>query len=631
MTTMIEHLVPQQLVHANLVPRTRAFPSPATWRDQILYFLLPDRFSDGNEDARALFDRHNPAAFRAPDKAAWMAAGTRFQGGTIRGIASKLDYLQGLGVTALWVGALWRQRPDLQTYHGYGIQNFLDIDPRFGTRQDLRDLVDAAHDRGLYVLLDVIYNHTGNNWFYRADGGAPAESLPYNPGGYALHGWRSASGTSIGVPASLDDGVWPQDFQNPDWYTRAGAIRDIGWDPHPGEDPLDPGLEFRRGDFFNLKDLKLNEREYPSGQVLNSLIRVYEYWIALTDCDGFRIDTVKHVSKEASRNFCGAIHEYAESIGKENFLLLGEVTGGADMAHNYLEIFGRNIDAALDIGEPGKRLAAMVKGFWDPALFFSQYSGHDILGSHRETGRYHVSVLDDHDMVGRDGKHRFAAGNEIAERHAQAAHAVGAQLTTIGIPCIYYGSEQALDGTEARHDPAIEPLTAQGQVPSADRYIREAMFGGEFGAFETRGCHFFDPAHPAYVRIAAIARLRNRVDPIGRALRRGRQYWREVADSLAGPFRLAGAGGVVAWSRILLDQEVLMVLNANGTQSQGRFITVDGSFHQPGDALAFLYRGDWSDAELRTTPNQTTKVKRVEDGRLAVSVDLPPAGMAILA
>ena len=81
-----------------------------------------------------------------------------------------------------------------------------------------------------------------------------------------------------------------------------------------------------------VRPIRIDKR---AAQVLSSLIKVYQYWIALTDCDGFRVDTVKHVSFEASRNFCGAIHEYTESIGKENFLILGEVAGGAGMEKNY--------------------------------------------------------------------------------------------------------------------------------------------------------------------------------------------------------------------------------------------------------------------------------------------------------
>jgi glycosidase len=316
-------------------PLEKVHPSPIAWRDQVLYFLLPDRFSDGKEDSKTLFERSNPAQFRASDKEKWMKDDTKFQGGTIEGIGSKLDYLNDLGVTTLWIGPIFQQRCDLETYHGYGIQNFLDVDTRFGTRQDLRNLVDAAHDRGMYIILDIIYNHMGNNWFYMDEATAePREMLPYRfQPPHSVHGWHSSQGKSISEIKTLEDGIWPEEFQNFDWYTRAGQI--VEWEPKPWEDPMHPDAEFRRGDFFDLKDLNLNKDE-----VLNTVIQVYQYWIAVSDCDGYRIDAVKHLPFEVSRHFCGAIREYAESIGKENFLLVGEVTGGASMIRNYMEIFG---------------------------------------------------------------------------------------------------------------------------------------------------------------------------------------------------------------------------------------------------------------------------------------------------
>jgi len=139
------------------------------------------------------------------------------------------------------------------------------------------------------------------------------------------------------------------------------------------------------------------------------------------------ISATRHLPWEASRIFCGAIREYAECIGKQNFLLLGEITGGTEMARNYLEIFGRNINVVLDIGEPARLLAETLRGLTDACEFFELYSRCDVLGSHRETGRYHVLILDDHDMVGRE-IHRFAAHNKIKECHHQVAHAVGFQL-----------------------------------------------------------------------------------------------------------------------------------------------------------------------------------------------------------
>jgi hypothetical protein len=468
-------------------------------------------------------------------------------------------------------------------------------------------------------MLDIIYNHTGNNWFYRNENGDPmtTKSYRFSPP-HDIHGWRSGQGESIPEIADLEDGVWPEEFQNWEWYTRAGQIG--RWDANVGEDPLHPDVEFRRGDFFDLKDLNLSRDD-----TLAAVIRVYQYWIALSDCDGFRIDTVKHLPWEVSRNFCGAIHEYAESIGKENFMLLGEVTGGATTAKTYLEIFGLNVDAVLDIGEPTVQLAGFVKGQRDPQGFFGQFGGFDALGSHRLAGQYHVSILDDHDMVGRQGKHRFSAHNSIPARYEQVAHAVGVQLTTLGIPCIYYGTEQAFDGTEDRHDFNLEPGGG-----FEDRYIREAMFGGLFGAFETEKCHFFDGCHPAYLRIAAIARIRNGKDLTGLALRRGRQYLRETSV-LNRPFSMPGAGELVAWSRIFRDREVVAAINTNGTENRGAYVTVDAIIHPPGSCLQVLYRGDWSDAELQNPPTSETVTVEEFKGRSALRLDLPPAGMVILA
>jgi glycosidase len=634
MHTIVEPESPPDLARASLMPRGSAVhPSPDDWRDQVLYFLLPDRFSDGGEGARRLFDRSQAAAHRRLARGDWMAAGKVFQGGTIKGIRSKLEYLRVLGATALWVGPVWKQRPDLETYHGYGIQDFLEVDPRFGTRQDLRDLVDAAHDKSMYVVLDIIYNHTGNNWYYEDGNGGVADQQRYRfDPPYRLARWRSASGQPVDAIGGRGDGVWPREFQDPEFYTRAGSIEHF--DAAEWEAPLDPRTEFRRGDFFDLKDLRVQEAvpfaDDPRAKaVVDALVHVYRYWIALTDCDGFRVDTVKHVSFEASRNFCGAIREYAEAIGKQNFLLLGEVAGGAGMARDYLDVFGRNLDAALDLGAPMDILSRTVKGLGDPKAFFGQFGGRDALGSHREVGRYHVSMIDDHDLIEREPKARFSAGNDTESHHLQAAHAVGMQLTTLGIPCIYYGTEQGFDGSEGYHDLSVEPRGGDGKIPFRDRYLREAMFGGTFGAFATSACHFFDPDHPTYLRIAAIARVVEEPGRIGMALRRGRQYARDVKvfSIYQGPQQ----GELIAWSRLLFDQEVVMALNTNGAAARGGLVTVDRELHPSGRRLFVRYHSHWSDGQLRTPPRSEAAQVIDDGGRSAVRVGLPPAGMIILA
>src|SRR5262245_40918851 len=129
---------------ASLTRRTFT-PSPAAWEDQVLYFLLLDRFSDGNENGGYRDEADRPVhegstpLYRAADSTkidyeAWFRAGGGWQGGTLKGLKSKLGYLRRLGITALWVSPVFKQVAFEPTYHGYGIQNFLDVDPHFGTR-----------------------------------------------------------------------------------------------------------------------------------------------------------------------------------------------------------------------------------------------------------------------------------------------------------------------------------------------------------------------------------------------------------------------------------------------------------------------------------------------------------------
>ncbi|MEJ2069007.1 MAG: alpha-amylase family glycosyl hydrolase [Syntrophobacterales bacterium] len=161
--------------------RLSYYRSPGDWQDQVLYFLLPDRFNDGKSDSRPLLTRPEIVALRSEAERPewnwhnWAESGKRWQGGTIWGIEQQLDYLEGLGITALWVGPVLKQRARLNTYHGYGIQDFLEVDPRFGTREDLLALTQAAHGRSMYIILDIILNHGGDCWGYVPCGSPPAD------------------------------------------------------------------------------------------------------------------------------------------------------------------------------------------------------------------------------------------------------------------------------------------------------------------------------------------------------------------------------------------------------------------------------------------------------------------------
>ncbi len=202
-------------------------PSPVDWRNEVLYFLLPDRFSDGNEHRRPLLTRDEIIALRREQNRPdwnwknWAESGKRWQGGTINGIRGKLDYLKGLGITTIWVGPVFKQRVRKDTYHGYGIQDFLEVDPRFGTRRDLIDLVKEAHSKDIKIILDVIMNHSGDNWGY---------VRPHRP----LHE------TEGGSPDYLE---WPNFYGNPN-------------DPDKRDWRLSWKNEKKWGQFFNIDNFK---------------------------------------------------------------------------------------------------------------------------------------------------------------------------------------------------------------------------------------------------------------------------------------------------------------------------------------------------------------------------------------
>jgi len=205
------------------------YPSPVDWAGEVLYFLLPDRFSDGLDKGRPAFNFSRPPSNARPAGFLWNkwaeGGGGRWQGGTIKGIQSRLDYLSDLGITAVWIGPVFKQRRHTNEYHGYAVQNFLDVDPHFGTRRDLIDLVIAAHDLKICVILDVVFNHSGHNWDY-ADGRVDPPYLAF-PAYYEMGPWIDGTGRQTSVIGSdREAGVWPRQLQHAEYYTRAGQSPD---------------------------------------------------------------------------------------------------------------------------------------------------------------------------------------------------------------------------------------------------------------------------------------------------------------------------------------------------------------------------------------------------------------------
>lgn len=554
MTTSIRD--PQVQVTINAVrssSRTkRVMPSPEDWRDLVIYFLLVDRFNNPANAPRST-QASPPIAFDAPYGS--------FQGGTIEGVTQKLDYLKDLGVGAIWISPVLcnvqslNGQPNDGTYHGYGIQNFLRIDPRMVSNpenadEELINLIEKAHDRGIYIILDIVLNHAGDVFSYDLAGQGKANFRGANP--YPIY-WRDENGkprqdwqNTVPIPnPPLDATVFPDELRQ-DWcFRREGTNPDLANSPY--------------GDFETLKQFRTEDANVGS-----LLIRIHQYLIAKYDIDGFRIDTLKYLNAQFAYNFGNAIREFALSIGKKNFFTYGEVY---DQDAKIAQFIGRNtqstsdsvgVDAALDFPLFFK-LPSVAKGSLAPSEIAQMYQNRkktfeNIVSSHGEASRYFVTFIDNHDQTNRfyflDPNHRF---------DDQLTLAIACLFSLPGIPCLYYGTEQGLHG-----------------IGNQDLNVREALWGS---------ANAFSTSHPFYQHIQALTTLRQECAP----LRYGRFYFRPISGDRNHFSVSSTAPGVLSYSRILNDQEVVIVANTNTNLSLSLACIVDEGLNSPGTQLQILY------------------------------------------
>ena len=316
------------------------------------------------------------------------------------------------------------------------------------------------------------------------------------------------------------------------------------------------------------------------------------------------------MGEESLRTFCDVIREFAQSIGKENFLLVGEIGGSREHAWEVVERTG--LDAALGIEDVPGKLERMVTGYADPADYFSLFRNWVLEepAGHRWYRNQVVTLVDDHDQVRKGGaKWRFCGDGRFRDL---AFNVLAVQLTTMGIPCIYYGSEQGFD--------------SGGRPGGSDLVLRENMFGGRFGGLCTQGRHFFNEDGDLYRALAALIELRKKLLP----LRRGRQVLHHISGDgvhFGLPHRLGERmRSLVCWSRLLVDQEVLVALNTDEGQPVTAYSTVAPTFRVEGDQFHRIF---WYAPKPGAAPPPSLTVERRDGGPLAVRMTLPPAGFAI--
>lgn len=565
-------------VGGRMVTMRKPFPSPDDWRDLPIYFAMIDRFN-------------NPIAM--PHGNPWNEPYNSFQGGTFEGIRQRLNYIQNLGFRALWLSPVLKNCSyNPYSYHGYGIQNFLAVEPRFSSdpakarrdphfvENELERLVDEAHARGIYVIFDIVLNHTGDVFEYTGFGSiAPWVREPYRVA------WRDVDGSPRSdwpepPPDVLPDAaILPVELRKNEYFRRRGQ----------GDET--------NGDFSSLKELVTDYLEedpvygetYP---VRETLIRVYQYLLARFDPDGFRIDTLKYVEPQFALEFGNGIREYALSIGKKNFFTFGEVYDNEDMISRYI---GRNssessdligVDAALDF-PLFFRLPDVVKGQLPPTKLSEMYAyrhkaQRGIISSQGEASNYFVTFLDNHDQY-----HRFFF-SDLQNPHKyddQMAIGIGCLFTLLGIPCLYYGTEQGLNGS--------------GKQLEA---VREALWGKP-GAF--------DESHPFYQATRKIAAVR----ASQAALKYGRLYFRPVSGDGIHFGISKMVEGVLAYSRLLSDEEVVIAANTSVSSVWEGDILVDYDLNARTKVFDLLYCNHEAQAGVQVVEKSKSKtVVQTEDG-----------------
>ncbi|WP_051312955.1 alpha-amylase family glycosyl hydrolase [Sporocytophaga myxococcoides] len=509
-----------------------------SWDDEIIYFIMLDRFHDGRNRTSI----NSRSGFGDEEKL------KSFCGGNLKGVLLKLDYIKSLGCTAIWLSPFLEND---NKYHGYAIRNFLKVDPHFGTLEDLKLLVDECHKKDLRVIMDVVVNHSGDTWSYKET------STPYDSSKvYTFGNWKSRE--------------WPVpiELRNPSLYNKRGSI--INFDEYP---------ETLEGDLFELKSFR-NDHSQEARKVLDILVAIYAYWIKETGVDGFRVDAAKHFGIPALKRFVDSIREYTEQAGQQDFFLFAEVASGDDLAEEFLnEIPG--LDAVIDF-PVHFILPEMIRGN------ASQDTFHKLM-THRKKlskGQSKITFLDNHDQLGQQVKKRFAAG--LSEEQFELG--IGFLFCFPGIPCLYYGTEQGLEG--------------HGKT---DEAVRETMF-----ALDNHSEDIFEQDNFYFKKIQEFSNIRKQY----KALSRGRFELLEVLE-LTNEVKYGNKKSILAFSRTYESEFMLIICNFSSNKKIKGLV-------RPGKER---YAGSFE--KINSSNNEIFEVKTVEKDA-SIPVELEPLEILIL-
>ncbi len=360
----------------------------------VLYMLMPDRFANGNPK--------NDVVKGMRDELCNRNEPSLRHGGDIEGIRQHLDYFKELGVTALWFTPLLENdRPadeeKYSTYHGYATTNYYRVDPRFGTNDDYKALVSKAHQKGLKVVMDMIFNHCGD----------------YHP--------------------------WNLDAPSKDWFNNPNYGLQTSYKLTPVLDPYASKVDMRETvDGWFVKSMPdLNQR---NPHLMRYLIQNSEWWIETVGIDGIRMDTYPYADRDAMALWMKTLNdEYP------NFNTVGEtwVTEPAYTAawqkDSKLSKTNSNLKTVMDFAFFDRLSMAKheeTDDWWKGLNRIYNVLCYDYLYTNPSSV---MAFIENHDTD------RFL-GNGKDSTALKQAYAL--LLTMNRIPQLYYGTEVLMNGTK---------------------------------------------------------------------------------------------------------------------------------------------------------------------------------------
>ena len=417
------------------------------WQDQVIYFLLTDRFCNGNVSN----DNDNDSFDETASYTGQPESG--FNGGDFAGIASKLSYIKNLGPTAIWITPPIKNQVtegNYHGYHGYWASDFTETDSHFGTLAEYQDLVSTAHDDGLYVIQDIVVNHTGD-YMKVSEKITPAmlANKPVSTNVFSLNQHSVPDTRPAQIPWKFNDpnNLTADELEYSSFYNFNPAITDYTDDTQL--------LTYQMSDLDDMN---------TGNPVVQNLLRGYfRYWIDKAGIDGYRIDTVMYVQPSFFEGFINStesgnlgVREYAKTVGKNDFLDFGEAwseTESVVASYTYDKATKTpRIDSIIYFPLTFAIRSCLGSGTGTSMISSVLNRRYQLRTGYKDPNRL-VTFIDNHDMD------RLIKSTD--PEMVKAAYAI--IMTIPGVPQIYYGAEQ---GASVQR-PA---LFAGGYECSADAY-----------------------------------------------------------------------------------------------------------------------------------------------------------------